>query len=275
MTILLGVDGGGSTCRARAVDGAGRLIGEGVAGPANITTDLDGALSAILMASRAALGGHNPDSVRAALGLAGANDPVAAQTLQSRLPFLDSKVVTDGHISVLGALGQQDGIVAAIGTGSIFILQYNGHQREIGGKGLVLGDEASGAWMGRTLLSRTLRARDGFEPMTPLYQKMLDGMGGVAGIIAFAARARPSDFATFASRITGSTDPAAQAILAEAGEECTRAVEILQGGLQLPVVLLGGLGSAFATILSRRWQVVEPGGTALDGAVLLAWSHSA
>lgn len=275
MTILLGVDGGGSTCRARAVDEAGRLIGEGVSGPANISTDLDGALSAILAACNAALGPYNAGTVRAALGLAGANDPVAAQTLQSRLPFRESNVVTDGHISVLGALGHQDGIVAAIGTGSVFILQKEGRQREIGGKGLILGDEASGAWMGRKLLSRTLRALDGFAPLTPLCQEMLDTMGGAAGIIAFAARARPADFATFAAQITRSEDPAAVAILAEAGDECARAVDILQGGLRLPVVLLGGLAPVFAPIMARRWTVATPLGTALDGAILLARSHAA
>jgi glucosamine kinase len=272
VTILLGVDGGGSTCRARAVDDTGQVIGEGVAGPANITTDHEGALSAILEACAAALRQHDPGTVRAALGLAGANDPAEAQRLQSRLPFRESRVVTDGHISVLGALGAQDGIVAAIGTGSIFVLQRGGRQREIGGKGLVLGDEASGAWMGRKLLSQALRALDGFAPMTPLCQKMLDTMGGTAGIIAFAARARPADFATFASQITGSDDPAAIAILAEAGDECTKAVEILQGGLQLPVVVLGGLATVFAPIMARRWTVAAPLGTALDGAFLLARS---
>ena len=272
MTILLGLDGGGSICRARAVDAAGRLVGEGVAGPANITTDLDGALAAILAASSAALGTHDPGAVKAALGLAGANDPVAARKLQDRLPFLESRVVTDGHISVLGALGQADGIVAAIGTGSVFIAQRGGTQREIGGKGLILGDEASGAWMGRKLLSRVLRSADGFEPMTPLCHRTLDEMGTAAGIIAFAARARPADFATLASRVTASDDPAARAILAEAGDECTRAVEILQGGKDLPVVLLGGLAPVFAPILARRWTVAQPDGTALDGAILLARS---
>jgi glucosamine kinase len=270
LTILLGVDGGGSTCRARAVDEDGRLLGEGVSGPANITTDFDGALAAILAAAGKALDGRDPKDVRAALGLAGANDPSAAQRLQYRLPFQSSRVVTDGHISVLGALRHQDGIVAAIGTGSIFILQRGGRQREIGGKGLVLGDEASGAWIGRKLLSLTLRALDGFGPMTPLCRETLDYMGGCPGIISFAARARPADFAALATRVTVSDDPVARAILAEAGDECTRAVELLQGELQLPVVVLGGLAAIFAPILSRRWTVAVPLGAALDGAIQLA-----
>ncbi len=274
MTIFLGVDGGGSTCRARAIDEAGRLIGEGISGPANISTDLEGALSAIVAACNAALGPHDHGTVRAALGLAGANDPVAARTMQSRLPFRESHVVTDGQISVLGALGHQDGIVAAIGTGSVFILQKGGRQREIGGKGLILGDEASGAWIGRKLLSRTLRALDGFAPMTPLCQEMLDTMGGDAGIISFAARARPADFATLAAHIIQSADPTAVAILAEAGDECARAIDILQGGLQLPVVLLGGLAAVFAPIMARRWTVAPPLGSALDGAILLARSYA-
>jgi glucosamine kinase len=218
------------------------------------------------------LAGHDPKQVRAALGLAGANDRDAARRLHDRLPFLSSRVVTDGHVSVVGALGPPDGIVAAIGTGSFFVVQRSGEQREIGGKGFVLGDEASGAWMGRKLLSLTLRALDGFAPMTPLCQMTLDKMGGSAGIIAFASRARPADFAALASCVTGSDDPVASAILAEAGDECARAVELLQGGLELPVVVLGGLASVFAPMLSRRWTVLAPLGSALDGATHLAGS---
>ena len=37
---LVGVDGGGTGCRAAIADLTGRLLGQGAAGPANATTDL-------------------------------------------------------------------------------------------------------------------------------------------------------------------------------------------------------------------------------------------
>jgi glucosamine kinase len=270
MRVFLGIDGGGSTCRARAVDSAGRILGEGLAGAANIATDLEGSLRAVGQAAAEALGNVSSNDVIAVLGLAGANDRAAAAALTTRLPFARSLIVTDGCISARGALGATDGIVAAIGTGSIFILQERGQQREIGGKGLVLGDEASGAWMGRRLLSLALRADDGFRPMTPLLQKTLHDLGGAAGFIAFAARARPNDFAALAPLVTESDDPAAQAILDEAGAECLAAIAVLQGGRRLPVACLGGLAAVFEPVIARHWPIISPAGNALDGASALA-----
>jgi glucosamine kinase len=179
-------------------------------------------------------------------------------------------VVTDGHVSVLGALGPEDGIVVAIGTGSVFVRQLAGQHHQIGGKGLVLGDEASGAWIGRRLLSLALRAMDGFRPMTPLLQDVLRDMGGAEGMIAFSIRARPSDFAALAGRVTGSEDPAAREIMDEAKAECLRAIEVLQAEGSLPVVCLGGLAHVFAPVVARHHRVLPPRGTALDGAVLLS-----
>ena len=42
--LFLGIDGGGSKCRARIRDDGGRLLGEGAGGPANIHQDFRGAV---------------------------------------------------------------------------------------------------------------------------------------------------------------------------------------------------------------------------------------
>ncbi len=236
----------GAAMMARVADGTGRVIGEGQSGPANITSDRQGSLAAILAAARAALGGVLFGAVPAALGLAGVNDGQAAAALEQGLPFHRTRIVTDGHIAVKGALGNRDGIVAALGTGSVFVVQRSGVQREIGGNGLILGDEASGAWIGRSLLSAALRADDGFVPLTPLLRAVLAQYGGVAGIIGFAKAATPADFAALAPLVTGSQDPAALAILANGTAEVLRAIALLQGGDPLPVVCLGGLAPVYA-----------------------------
>ena len=43
MTFLLGIDGGGTGCRAALATAAGDIIGRGKSGAANIRTDLTGA----------------------------------------------------------------------------------------------------------------------------------------------------------------------------------------------------------------------------------------
>jgi glucosamine kinase len=278
MAMFLGIDGGGTGCRAAVADASGRVLGLGTGGPANVTSDPEGARRHILDAASQALAGavgaaavaETLPRLRAGLGLAGANSAGAAGRLQLALPFAESRIVTDGHTAVLGALGAGDGLMAAIGTGSVFASQRGGVIRQIGGKGLILGDEGSGAWLGRRFLARVLRAVDGFAPLTPLGRAVLDERGGEPGVIAFAAQATPAEFAGYAPRLAQSDDPLARAILREGAAEVATALDLLRGEGPRRAVFLGGLGAHYADLLAPDWQAVTPLGTALDGALLLA-----
>jgi glucosamine kinase len=275
MQLFLGIDGGGTGCRAAVVDAAGRVLGRGAGGPANISVETDAALASILEATRAALleaGQCDADlgQMNAALGLAGANVPEAAARLATALPFAQSRIVSDSMTATIGALRGEDGIVAAMGTGSVFGVARNGAFRSYGGHGFVLGDEGSGAVLGRALLSEALRATDGFVPMTPLLQQVLEELGGPAGVIAFSLAARPADFARYAPRILAGGDPAAESLFDASLLQVAGMIDHLQGDAPVPVVFLGGLGEAYAARLAGRWNIRPAKGTGLDGAVLLA-----
>lgn len=275
MALFLGIDGGGTGCRAAVADAQGRILGRGAGGPANISIDTASALTAVLAATRAALAeaGLPPGALtglRAALGLAGANVPQSAARLAQGLPFAQARIVSDGMTATMGALQGKDGIVAAIGTGSVFGVIRDGQFRSYGGHGFLLGDEGSGAVLGRALLAQALRASDGFAPMTPLLREVLETLGGPAGIIAFGLRATPADFGRHAPRIVAGEDPAARGLFDAAVAEIAAMIDHLQGPNPLPVVFLGGLGPAFAARLAGRWDIRAPLGSGLDGAVQLA-----
>ena len=271
MDWILGLDGGGTGCRAVLADRSGTVMGRGAAGPANIMSNRDGALHNIMAAAEAALAGRPAARVAAALGLAGVNMSGAGEWLGPMLPFGRSRVVHDAVTSVAGALGPADGVVAAIGTGSVFSRQRGGAVVSIGGWGLVLGDDASGAWIGRSVLAHALRSVDGLAEATPLTGALLAHLGGPAAVSAFAHRATAADFAALVPRIlTAPEDAAAQPVLAQADDYVTRAIARLRGEAELPVVFLGGLGPAFAARLAGRWPIAEARGTALDGALRLA-----
>ena len=271
MQLFLGVDGGGTGCRAAVADAAGLVLGRGAAGPANIASDPAGAAANILLAAERALAAAGGGEVLAAgLGLAGANAAGAAERLRDALPFSRIALVTDGITAVKGALGRADGVVAALGTGSVFAVQRAGSIRQIGGRGLVLGDEASGAWIGRAVLAAALRAVDGFSVATPLLTALVAEMGGPDGVVAFSLRARPADFAALAPRVAESDDPAATGIMAQAEADVAEAVGLLRGLDDLPVLFLGGLGSVFAMRMAGRFPIRDAIGTALDGALMLA-----
>jgi glucosamine kinase len=271
MALYLGIDGGGSGCRAAICDARGTILGEGRAGPANIASDPDTALSNLLAAAREALpeGAALPDLL-AVLGMAGANVAECAAALQPLLPFARARIVTDARIALAGALQDRDGIVAATGTGTVYAIQRAGRFRQIGGWGLVLGDEGSGAWIGRTALAETLHAVDGLRAMTPLAAALLAEHGNADAIVRFAQTARPADFAALAPRIATSDDPMAAEIMGLAAGAVARSVARLQDGDPVPVVFLGGLGAVHADRLAGRWPMLPPRGSALEGALWMA-----
>ena len=273
MTHILAVDGGGTGCRAALADAQGRILGMGEAGPANISIETESACANILAAARAAIasaGQGHLDDLDAVLGLAGANVSASARRLQAMLPFRHTRVVTDVVTATAGALGNADGIVAAMGTGSVLAVQVGGQFRQYGGRGFLLGDEGGGAVLGRALLSEALRAEDGFAPMTPLLQGILHELGGVEGVISFGLHAKPAEFGRFAPRIVAGDDPAATRIMDAAVAQVRDMIGVLQQGRGLPVVFLGGLGSHYAERLAGLWDIRAPLGSGLDGALFLA-----
>lgn len=269
----LGIDGGGSGCRAVLADAAGTVLARAEAGPANIATDYAGALVQLQALATETIGSHPCSEVRAVLGLAGANFSGAGARIAAELPFR-ARVVQDVTTSVRGALGRADGIVAAIGTGSVFARQLKGEIRAIGGWGLRLGDEASGAWIGRVMLSRITRIFDGYVAPSPLSAQIAGELGGAPGIVQFSLGARPADYAAFAPRILAAArqgDTAAAHVLTEAEAEIRAAIVHLQPQDPVPVTWLGGLGEALAL---DDWPRRAPLGTALDGALAMAMDEA-
>lgn len=273
MAFLLGIDGGGTGCRAAVADPSGRVLGHGTTGPANIASDPEKARQNILAATEAALAvsatGVVMADLVAGLGLAGANASGAAERLRQTLPFARSRVDTDAVTATLGALGDADGIVAALGTGSVFTRRHHGVIHQFGGWGLVLGDEGSGAALGRAALSLALHAVDGLARMTPFLTQRLAAHGGPSGVVSFAARAMPADFAALAPGILASDDPSARRLWHAAVADVARMIGHLRAGAALPVTFIGGLGPAYARALPNVPQ--RPAlGPALDGALRLA-----
>lgn len=277
MTLYVGIDGGGTGCRAAVADEQGNILGVGEGGPANIASDPDTARSSILSATQQAMtAAVGPISARiemsaliAGLGLAGANAAGAAGRLRLGLPFIRMRIETDAVAAAKGALGGKDGIVAAMGTGSVYAVQHQNTIHCFGGWGLVLGDEGSGAHLGRAALSRALRAVDGLVPMTAFLQHLLDDHGGPAGVVSFAQSARAADFARLAPKLVQSDDPAAKTLWADALAMVNASLSSLRDRYPLPVTFIGGLGPSYAAALAQFPQAAAQG-SALDGALLLA-----
>lgn len=283
MQVYIGLDGGGTGSRAQAVLEDGRRGTVFTGGAANVFSSPDTALSAIsgllqqcLAEARAMAGDPVSEPVSEpviVLGLAGASESGKAAFVRDRLPYRDITVLGDIDIALKGAFGARDGIVVALGTGSVLARQIAGKMQRVGGYGLTLGDEAGGAWLGREALRRSLHAHDGFGARGPLSDAVWARFGTVAGMIRFVGTAQPADFARLAPMVLehdGAGCPVAGAIVDAGGDYLLRAIRHLQdGAADLPVAATGGLGPVLLARLTKRvaLPLVPPAGTALDGAL--------
>lgn len=281
MRTLIGIDGGGTGCRAAIAGLDGRVLGRGAGGSANIMTDPDGALTNILAAAQAACADAGlPESTiaeaSAVLGLAGANIGDYAAKLAAALPFAESLIDTDALIALHGALGEGDGAVAIIGTGSVFIARQGEVIRTVGGWGFMVGDLGSGARVGRALLQEALLAHDGVHPGSALTDEVLRRFeNDPQSLVEYAHMAKPGEFGTFAPLVFDHAergDPIGRALVEGATRSVEEALDAIMpaGGDRL--CLLGGLARRYRETLGERYQalLVEPRGDALAGALAMA-----
>jgi glucosamine kinase len=269
--IQFGVDGGGTSCRAVVVAKGQRV--EGRAGPANASSDFGGAtrtLHGLLseLAAQLGLSWRDLAQGRGYLGLAGIMSEGDGKRLAQALDLPRAEVADDQNSTIVGALGDADGAVAAIGTGSFLGRQSNQTIRRIGGWGFHIGDQASGGWLGRRALAQLLLARDGLVEDTPLLQDIAAQDFGPGGIIPFQFRASPADYARFAPLILASTDPFAKILMQEGAAYIRAGLSALGWQPNEPLCLTGGLGAHYAPYLGM--PTTSARGSALDGAFMLA-----
>ncbi|TIX88647.1 N-acetylglucosamine kinase [Rhizobium sp. P44RR-XXIV] len=277
----IGIDGGGTNCRAAVIDGAGQILGTGKAGAANILSDLENSLINIVASARQALAsaGLDPELAQelpALIGTAGANVGNYGKRVESALPFASSRVVTDATIALQGALGDADGIIGAFGTGSVYNARHKDRIWGIGGWGFVVGDQASGARLGRDLLERALLAHDRVIAGSPLTDAVMAEYGGdPEQIVEFAHASKPKDFARYAPMVfehAGANDAVAVEIVRTAAKAITESLDALLWPECPSICLLGGMAQAYRPWLDARHKTLlaEPRGDVLRGAVELA-----
>ncbi|MFD2261864.1 BadF/BadG/BcrA/BcrD ATPase family protein [Lacibacterium aquatile] len=276
----IGVDGGGSGCRARVEAEDGTLIGEGTGGPAQLSQGPTVAWHSIQTAIEAALGnsGFEPEFAVLGFGLAGAHVPAWRTAFEHAAPKLwRCRVETDAYTSLVGAHGGEPGVVVGIGTGT-FACAFDDrrHYHEAGGWGFPSGDEGGGAWIGVKLARLAEQAIDGRHDMTPLAQKILEKIGpdrkslfdwvGVANQATFAA------LTPIAAAAAAEGDAEALKMFDEAAYEITRLVGAVDPADAQPLALLGGLAGIIAPRLPYRLsrRLRAPKGDSAAGALILA-----
>jgi glucosamine kinase len=280
--LLLGIDGGGSRCRARLCNIAGATLSEGVGGAANLRLGVEQSFASVLQAttqcmSGAGLSSRDFERVVACVALAGASEPSQLEAARGHEhPFRVAVFVTDGQAACVGAHGGRDGGIIVIGTGSIGWAELNGRQYQVGGWGWPISDEGSGAWLGCEALRRALWAHDGRMPWSALLRSLFAKFrSDPHAIVHWMTGASPKDFAAFAPAIVEhalANDPVAVELLRLAGGHVDAlAQRLIDFGVDR-LSLVGGLAASIEPWLadSTRHHLVAPGGDAVAGALQLA-----
>lgn len=282
MTYFLGIDAGGSNCRARLVDAAGAVIGHGKSGTANARIGMDALYETLLdtvdqAVAEAGLTIAQRATIHAGMGIAGITRPGVREALaELDFGFASAAYSTDALIANLGAHGGQDGAILIIGTGSAAQVRLNGEDFTIGGYGFPISDEGSGAALGLSAMRHALRALDGRTRKTPLSAAVTERFGhDTAQAIAWMDQATPRDYGTFAPLVMDyaeADDAIARSIVEHAAGHIERFIETIFERGATRCTLVGGLAPRISPWL--RWRTVErlsePLGDSLDGALRLA-----
>ncbi len=282
--LLVGVDGGGTACRVRVRRSNGDFVGEAEGGTANVFAGLDAALATIVATTeraleRGGLGRTDLGRCFAGLGLAGANMSSVAEALHARrLPFAAFGLETDAVTACRGAFAGGEGGIAILGTGTAYCVRARGHLTLLGGWGMLVSDQGSGADLGRRALAAALLALDGAKPRTPFCDGVLARFDNSAeAIVEFARTALPRDFGRLAPLVwdhAEAGDPAADRLVADSLLDIE---PMLRRMIELgapAIALLGGQAPRYRPRLPpdlAAW-LAEPAGDAMDGGIDLARS---
>ena len=280
--LFLGIDGGGSGCRVRLCDGAGKILGEGEAGPANTLLGLPTVFDEIITATHRALGqaGLSADLIgrlHAAAGLAGLSLARERQKLTAFAhPFASFHAEADAHAACLGAHVGADGGIVIAGTGSCGLAMVAGHVHTVSGWGFAISDQGSGAALGRAALRQALCEQDGIVPASPLGQRIMAHFHQQPeDMFLWAETATTGGYADFARWVfecAGAGDEGAGALLWQTAADIAQLIEALSAKGAPGIALAGGMSEPIRPWLpeSVGHLLVAAKHDPLHGALMLA-----
>jgi len=278
---VVGVDAGGTTTRAVAMDETGNVIAEAKAGPGNpLTVGFDAAADAVAECVQEVAQDAAPaltcigmagiarewerNTIIAALvarGLPnrGWDHDVARLIADQPLPGIAEALLDhDAMIALAACTGCRPGIALIAGTGSIaFGVDERGERLRSGGWGHTFDDLGSAHWIGREMLAAVFQAHDGRAAPTMMADLACQALDA-PDVPTLTTRVHTSSnpkatvaaLAPLCGQAAAAGDAAATRIIAAAGAELARMVEaVLAAGSFVPERVPVGLqGGAFANV---------------------------
>jgi uncharacterized phosphosugar-binding protein/N-acetylglucosamine kinase-like BadF-type ATPase len=182
----------------------------------------------------------------AAIPLKIQDQKLLAAALSQRVRFNNLVIVSDTKAAALSSSSRAD-LTIAVGTGITAFVEMPNNNFELTGHGYLIGDEASGFWIGRSGLNAALRADEGRGPDTSLLKAAIDFYKVPASKLAYYLHQLPSpvaQVAAFAPSVVSaaeSGDAEALFIISQAANEIAVLIEVaIERANIKTVALLGG-----------------------------------
>lgn len=301
MTLLIGIDGGGTKTAAALSDAQGNLLAQTTVGPTNPNGSRLETVQEQFERIREALQPFITDWKCCVLfaGIAGTNHQETYRQVLTcmKRAFPELSAVTLAHDG-MNALGSvtfgEAGIVQISGTGAMtFGLDERGERVRLGGWGYLLGDEGSGYDLGRQALVSVMRAYDGRGPKTVLTELALNKWqvkrpGDLLSRVyspSFKQTIASFSFELFQAHRQG--DDVAHHIVNAAADELSLSIVTAINSLYFEgTVLVGLVGGAFqrplieavkrkvTRVSSKPVQMVRPSVEPVIGALVWASKHA-
>ena len=282
-TLFLGIDGGGSKCKAIVMNENDDILGTGISGPGNPLYGFEQATSSIVTSAKLALKDAGLEHVQlneliAGVGLAGVNIPKVMEQMQAwQHPFKQMFLAHDLLIACLGAHHKHNGAVIISGTGSCGYSCIEGKDVILGGHGFPQGDQGSGAWFGLQATKHVLLSLEGFSEDTLMTELLQDKLSckTITAIIECVAGKKATFFAQLANLVFDAAeqgDKVALGIVEEGAEYINALAKQLLVNKPSRLSMLGGLTPRLQKWLSQdiQSQLSEPLSSPEVGAVCFA-----
>jgi len=283
-TYFLGVDGGGTNCRIRLADENLVTLADASGGRSNLQIENgEPAYKSITEGTREVFAKAGIDfsetaNTFACFGMAGGRLPSARTAFASRdWPFAKVTVYDDIDIARAGAMSGEDGAVIIVGTGSAAMALVDGQRHQCGGWGFHIGDQMSGAILGRELVRRAVEATDGLVSGSPLTEATVQALGGSLDAVmdwSFKDR-RPADYGALIPMLMEyfeKGDPVARELIDLEMDYIDNYVAWFKARGVTRMAAVGGFGTRLYPLMERRYGdfIVRPQHEPLHGAVILA-----
>jgi glucosamine kinase len=279
--LTIGAYCGASRCHARLRDGEGRAIAEAQGSGGNLYVDFDAALATLdkridAVCAKAGLSAGDRAEVALGLGLAGLSSPADAERVEARYAsFASVRAANDALAGSLGAHGGGDGALVIAGTGSAAVARVGGRETVIGGRGFLLGDDGSTAWVGAEAIRAALRAHDGVGPASSLTAEVMRRFGDPVTATQWALTAKPAGYGAFMPLVferAAAGDAVALSIVTAAARAIDALIAATRALGAIHVALVGGMKPAIMPYLAEASCAVlrEPLYDDADGAILVA-----